>query len=85
MDPQIVKQSRGVAPGEIVYRWEELNEGQQHTVALVHATLLKSTNEKVLRLFNLGHPMIIFAPDHSYCRIHHDSVGVMKVIITNYL
>jgi len=74
-----------VKPDETEHVWMDLSENLQHAVAIVHAKALKRKPEKILRLLNLGHPKIIFGPNQSYLRIHHESLDVMKLIFKNYL
>lgn len=79
--------------GEQVYRWEELSEQQVRIVVAIHAhgfasqglPMPKSKLGTLARLFELGRPKIVFGPGHKYCRIHQDSVDVMKVITREYL
>jgi hypothetical protein len=72
-------------PGERIFEWDGLTEGQQKTVALVHANGLKRKASKVLEIFNAGRPKIIFAADFSSCRIHVDSVEVITILTRQYL
>lgn len=71
---------------EIRLNWSDLDDLQSSLVIEAHCISLKCDDrEHMLRLFNLGQPDIIFAKDYSYCRCAAESVGVMKVIIRNYL
>jgi len=74
-----------VRDDEKTLRWQELTEGQKFTVAYVHASQMRQPTTKVLRLFNLARPVIVFGPKFDYCRIHHESCDVMNVILRQYL
>ncbi|HEY3406446.1 MAG TPA: hypothetical protein VGK59_23825 [Ohtaekwangia sp.] len=74
-----------IKPDEKVYKWYELSADRQQVVALVHAKAFKCSPKKMLTLFEIGRPTIVFGPQHNYCRIHPESVDVMKVITKQYL
>lgn len=68
--------------------WEELTEHEASMAVAAHkpiADVAKKPLSSLRRLFELGRPKIVFGPGYSYCRIHKDSVDVMKVITNEYL
>lgn len=73
---------------EITIAWADMEEKHKAMAIAAHAVKLGTTpskRETVYKVFEMGKPLIIFAPDYSYCRIHEASVGVMNVLIKNYL
>lgn len=78
-----------VLPSEQTYYWSEMETVDQKYVIISHAIALKTKDQsKLTRLFNLGNPKIILCKEngeHKYCRIHADSVTLMKNLIKSYL
>jgi hypothetical protein len=74
-----------VIPEEKVFTWEALSQDQVAMVIAAHSKIAPRKKELLRRLFDLGRPKIVFGPQYKYCRIHHDSVEVMKIITKQYL
>lgn len=74
-----------ITPEEKVFTWEALSEDQVAMVIAAHRMLAPRKQQLLRRLFDLGRPKIVFGPQYKYCRIHHDSVEVMKIITRQYL
>jgi hypothetical protein len=74
-----------VTPEEKIFTWEALSDDQVAMVIAAHRKLAPRNQPLLRRLFDLGRPKIVFGPQYDYCRIHHDSVEVMKVITRQYL
>lgn len=87
-----------VKQDEKVYRWPqgagdepELDGQQMAMVINAHEQLpttkkltVREKKDLLRRCFDLGKPNIVMGPENAYCRIHHDSVKVMRVIINQY-
>lgn len=77
---------------EETFDWDKMNALQRHMTVAGHvahfkANGLKTTEEKLSRLFELGKPKIVIRVLNGklFSRIHEDSVGVMTVIIREYI
>lgn len=75
---------------ETTLEWHQLTPHQVAQCIAAHMPITQfvrgsSDHKKQLlqRLFELGRPKIVFG--ETYCRIHPDSVDVMKVITRQYL
>ena len=72
---------------ETIYEWSQLTAPQQTVVIEVHAKMLGVDIDVLTRIFNLGNPRIVIVIKKNrinQCRVHADSVDVMKLLIRNY-
>lgn len=74
---------------EQTFEWQNLGECQIQQVIAAHSILptskqiSNSKKEELLRrCFELAKPKIIFGD--TYCRIHQDSIDVVKIIMREY-
>lgn len=73
---------------EHVFRFRDLAEVNKEIVCEAHAKALGTTAKQLLPIFTLGNPLIVVGSrdnDTMYCRVHGESVDVVKVLIKNYL
>lgn len=73
---------------ESIFRFQELPKANKEIVCEAHARVLGTTAKKLLPIFNLGNPLIVVGSRDNgtmYCRIHPESVDVVKTLIKNYL
>lgn len=75
---------------EITYRWEDLDEVKIQQVVAAHAAAIQTgkqisgalKRDLLRRCFELARPNIVMGRTH--CRIHPDSVEVVKTIMRQY-
>lgn len=70
---------------ESVHLWEELSDKEQLLAANILALQIAYDPHELLHLLKIGCPKIIFGPDQKYCRMHHHSVHVMKMLTNQQL
>lgn len=78
---------------EKTYEWALMGEYEKKVIAVSHINAFANASVHVseshmMRLLNLGQPKCVFVYDGEnlkQCRIHKDSVDVMKLICKNYL
>lgn len=70
---------------ETTFEWNELTEGQQQTVVIVHANAsFRFNKDQLKKIFDVARPKIVFGEGFKYCRIHADSADVVKLLIREY-
>lgn len=72
---------------EQTQEWDQLTEALQKIVVEVHRGIIPTDLHTLMRIFNLGRPVIVLGFDGrslKQCRIHETSVDVMKVLVKNY-
>lgn len=72
---------------ETTNHFSQLSESDQKTVITVHSNALKCDCNNLMRIFKIGNPKIVQGKNDNkkYCRVHSDSVGVVNLLIKNYL
>jgi hypothetical protein len=68
--------------------WDDLESADQVMVITAYCQLLKTEKSDImLRIFNLGNPKIVIGQngENAYCRVHKDSVDIIKLLIRQYL
>lgn len=66
-------------------RWEDLSESEQIVVITVHAAGIEDNIARLKEILDVAKPMIVVGKNWEYCRIHDESVPVVKLLIREYL